>query len=117
MMQGFGSYQPQIQQAAAGFGSAPLADQQAPQPYNQGMSTYWTIYPLLGTVSVAACVYHGYKRNNSIGWAIGWGLLGGLFPVVTPIIAVAQGFGKPIGAKANRARANRRRARRASRRS
>jgi len=46
-------------------------------------------------VSSGAGVYHGYKRNNSIGWALWWGLMGGLFPIVTPAIALAQGFGKP----------------------
>lgn len=39
--------------------------------------------------------YHGYKRNNSVGWAIAWGLLGGLFPIITIPVAIAQGFGKP----------------------
>jgi hypothetical protein len=46
-------------------------------------------------ISFAACVYHGYKRNESIGWAIGWGALAAFFPLITPTIAVAQGFGKP----------------------
>jgi hypothetical protein len=53
------------------------------------------IWGVLSTASFAACVYHGYKRNNSVGWAIGWGVLGAIFPVITPTIAVAQGFGKP----------------------
>lgn len=44
--------------------------------------------------SIVASTYHGYKRNNSVGWAIWWGLMGALFPVITPVIAVAQGFGK-----------------------
>lgn len=46
------------------------------------------------TVSMAASAYHGYKRNDSVGWALWWGLCGGLFPVVVPVIGVAQGFGK-----------------------
>lgn len=38
--------------------------------------------------------YHGYKRNNSVGWGIGWAILGGLFwPIAIPIM-VAQGFGE-----------------------
>ena len=45
-------------------------------------------------LSGALCTYHGYKRNDSVGWALGWGALGSLFPVVTPVIALAQGFGK-----------------------
>lgn len=56
--------------------------------------------------------YHGYKRNNSIGWAIGWSLLGGAcWPLALPIM-FAQGFGAPI---ANPATANRRRAKRNAR--
>ena len=47
-------------------------------------------------LSVAASTYHGYKRHSgSLGWALGWGVLGGLFPIITPAVALAQGFGKP----------------------
>lgn len=53
------------------------------------------LWSVASTVSFAACVYHGYKRNNSVGWAIGWGFLGAVFPIITPVIAVAQGFAKP----------------------
>lgn len=53
------------------------------------------IWSALSAVSGAACAYHGYKRNNSVGWAIGWFLLGSIFFPLTPVIAVAQGFGKP----------------------
>lgn len=60
-----------------------------------GESAGYAIYATIATASMAASVYHGYKRNNSIGWALVWGLMGGLFPVVTPVIAMAQGFGKP----------------------
>lgn len=52
------------------------------------------VYKALCTVSAAASGYHGYKRNQSVGWAISWFLLGGIFPVITPVIAIAQGFGK-----------------------
>ena len=47
-------------------------------------------------VSIAATpllVYHGYKRNHSVGWAILWGLGGLVWPIALPI-AFAQGFGK-----------------------
>jgi hypothetical protein len=30
-----------------------------------------------------------------VGWAVGWAALGGLFPIITPAIALAQGFGRP----------------------
>ena len=45
-----------------------------------------------GNVGLSA--YHGYKRNRSVGWAAWWGLMGLIFPVVTPAVAIAQGFGK-----------------------
>ena len=52
-------------------------------------------YQALTVIGVVSGVYHGYKRNDSIGWAIGWGLLGGLFPYFTIPISIAQGYGKP----------------------
>lgn len=52
------------------------------------------LFGLLDVASVGISAYHGYKRNNSTGWAIWWGLMGGLFPVITPAIAIAQGLGK-----------------------
>lgn len=52
------------------------------------------VYPVLVTAGVAAGAYHGYKRNNSVGWAIAWALLGGMFPVITIPVSLAQGFGK-----------------------
>jgi hypothetical protein len=51
-------------------------------------------YGVLSTASMAASAYHGYKRNESVGWALAWGLAGAVFPIITPVIAVAQGFGK-----------------------
>lgn len=44
--------------------------------------------------SVGASAYHGYKRNHSVGWSVWWGFMGLLFPIVTPAVAIAQGFGK-----------------------
>ena len=49
----------------------------------------------LSAVSSGVSAYHGYKRNNSVGWAIWWGLMGGMFPIITPVIAVAEGYGRP----------------------
>lgn len=62
---------------------------------------------VVDTASMAASAYHGYKRNNSIGWALWWGLMGAMFPIITPTIALAQGFGKRK-AVANRRRRSRR---------
>lgn len=60
-----------------------------------GPSAMTIAYGVLGTASFAASVFHGYRRNRSVGWAIWWGVMGAMFPVITPVIAVAQGFGKP----------------------
>jgi hypothetical protein len=54
-----------------------------------------TVARLVVGASVAASAYHGYRRNRSVGWAIWWAAMGGLFPIVTPAIALAQGFGQP----------------------
>jgi len=68
------------------------ADEAAPpSPRSIDVARAWQ---LLGMVAVPLSAYHGYKRNNSVGWAIGWALLGGAFPVVALPVAVAQGFGK-----------------------
>lgn len=55
------------------------------------------VWGTLATASLVASTYHGYRRNNSLGWALWWGLMGSLFPVVTPTVAVAQGFAKRKG--------------------
>jgi hypothetical protein len=55
-----------------------------------GRTAWW----LAGSAASASLIYHGYKRNDSVGWALVWGLLGGLVWPVTVPIAVAQGFGK-----------------------
>lgn len=52
---------------------------------------FWS---LLATVAAGASAYHGYKRNDSIGWGVAWGLLGGIAPIITVPIALAQGFGR-----------------------
>lgn len=63
--------------------------------FGQPSRGIWPIFwGLAATASAGASAYHGYKRNNSVGWAIVWGLLGGMFPVITPAVALAQGFGK-----------------------
>lgn len=62
-----------------------------------GRINYPLIWGIASTVSMAASAFHGYRRNQSIGWAIWWGLMGGVFPILTPVVALAQGFGKRKG--------------------
>lgn len=59
-------------------------------PKKTVLSYAWTAASL---ASAGAGAYHGYKRNQSIGWAVVWALCGGLFPIIVPAIALAQGFG------------------------
>jgi hypothetical protein len=62
------------------------------------MKTNWPkIGGMLALASGAASAYHGYRRNDSIGWAAWWFLMGTVFPIFTPVVAVAQGFGKKKG--------------------
>lgn len=48
-------------------------------------------------VSATASAFHGARRNDSIVWGAWWFLMGLAFPIFTPIIGVAQGFGKRKG--------------------
>jgi len=53
------------------------------------------IWQYLSLAGAASGAYHGFRRNNSVGWAIGWAFLGGAFPVITIPVSLAQGYGKP----------------------
>lgn len=57
-------------------------------------SALWTLYSLAGVAGTAIGAYHGYKRNDSVGWGVVWGLLGGLFPIIVIPVAFAQGIDK-----------------------
>ena len=72
-------------------------------------SPFRYVWYAASVAGVSAGAYHGYKRNDSVGWAIGWALLGGVFPFITIPVSLAQGFAKP------RVRRNRRRTSRRSR--
>lgn len=52
------------------------------------------IWAAASTAGAAIGAYHGFKRNDSVGWAIGWGVLGAMFPIFVIPIALAQGLGK-----------------------
>lgn len=83
---------------AAGGDAAALQTAMTRPSYAAGLGQVptWlkTAWAIAAAASMAASAYHGYKRNDSLGWALWWGLMGSLFPVVTPTIAVAQGFAK-----------------------
>jgi len=52
---------------------------------------------MLAVGSIALSAYHGAVRHcGSFKWGALWGLAGGLFNVVAPVVAVAQGFAKPL---------------------
>lgn len=62
-----------------------------PAPAASPLSAVWTLLSVVGT---AVGAYHGYKRNQSIGWGIWWAICGGVAPVITVPIALAQGVGE-----------------------
>jgi hypothetical protein len=66
-----------------------------PNPPDSGVDALSLAWGAASIASTALCVYHGYKRNDSLGWGLLWGLAGGIFPVVAPAVALAQGFGEP----------------------
>ncbi len=60
-----------------------------------GGGVFVALYAIMA-VSVAASAIHGYRRNDgSIASALVWATAGFLFPIVTPAIAIAEGFGQP----------------------
>lgn len=75
---------------------APLVDQGWMTPGQVDAYKTWAkVMVFVRPVSSTASAYHGYKRNGgSIGWALGWAFMGALFPLLTPTIGVAQGWGK-----------------------
>jgi hypothetical protein len=48
----------------------------------------------LTLASAVLSAFHGARRNNSVVWGAWWFLMGSTFPIFTPVIALAQGFGK-----------------------
>lgn len=81
---------------------------------SRGATMAWGTVAL---ISSGASAYHGYLRSRgSVGAAVGWGLLGALFPIITPAVALAQGFGRPLRANRRRRRAAPTKRRRTSRR-
>lgn len=74
---------------------APAGQVTSPVVYYQSLST---AMQLLIVASAGFSAWHGYKRNHdSVGWGFAWMGLGALFPVITPIVALAEGYAKPAG--------------------
>lgn len=65
------------------------------RPAGQADAPLSTVSIAIVTTSVALAAYHGYKRNQSIAWALWWAFAASLLPVVVPAIAIAQGYGQP----------------------
>lgn len=68
------------------------------QPDRLAFAKAYPIYTALTLAGTSLGAYHGYKRNQSVGWAIGWAFLGGLAPIIVIPLAFAQGLGQPKGA-------------------
>ncbi len=59
-----------------------------------GVSVGKVVYGAVAVASTAVCVYHGTKRNDSVGWGLGWGLFGFLLGPIAVVAAFAQGLGE-----------------------
>lgn len=59
-----------------------------------GRPPWKLITSALTLASASLSAYHGVRRNQSISWGVWWFVMGALFPVITPTIALAQGFGR-----------------------
>ncbi len=50
----------------------------------------------LSLLSAGFSFYHGYKKNyDSLGYGLLWGAAGALFPIITPAVAVVDGYAEP----------------------
>lgn len=45
--------------------------------HRRARSSGVSFWQLLAWTGVGVSAYHGYKRNDSVAWAIAWGLSGG----------------------------------------
>ncbi len=63
------------------------------EPKDEGLSISSALWSVAVIASTGLCAYHGFKRNDSVGWGVAWGILGSMFPVITVAIAAGQGFG------------------------
>lgn len=85
-----------------GVSSATVASALAYLNSQARAQTFWvnnkaSILGTLAVASAAASAYHGTRRNGSILWGVAWFTMGLVFPVFTPVVALAQGYGKRRG--------------------
>jgi hypothetical protein len=81
----------------SGYDYRALSDAPVPAPVLPPKVKAIIEHPAYRAVSMASGVvgtYHGYKRNDSVFWALAWGVFGSFFPLAAMPIAVAQGIGK-----------------------
>lgn len=71
--------------------SGALTPYQNPDGSLSAAGMFWATASIAST---AFCAWHGYKRNQSVGWAFLWGVGGAMAPIIAPAIAVAQGAGE-----------------------
>lgn len=68
-------------------------------PAGQASNSTALMTPTVGVLvllSTGFSAYHGYKRNHeNVPYGALWGFFGALFPIITPIVAVVQGYAKP----------------------
>jgi hypothetical protein len=69
----------------------------AQQDLTKAKANQKLLYSTLALVSATASGFHGYRRNNSLGWGLVWFVMGSVFPIITPVIGLAQGFGQERG--------------------
>jgi hypothetical protein len=62
--------------------------------YGSPTDGFW---PWARMALVGLAAFHGYRRNQSVGWAIAWAALAELSPAITIGVAFAEGFGAPKG--------------------
>ena len=65
-----------------------------PESLGGVVETYRPIIIAASLTGAIAGAYHGYKRNDSVGWALGWSVLGSFLPFLTIPLSIAQGFGQ-----------------------
>jgi len=56
-----------------------------------------TLGNIQSMAGMAIGAYHGYRRTSSIGWTVVWAAAGSFSPIITAVVAFAQGFGQPKG--------------------